>query len=196
MAAATPTATNRGLLDCAARLGHATLRMEAWPGWWDDGLEGRCRGWSTAQTWFGVSSRATPAREAGRFVRSIRLDPAAPVDGYPFDLPLVTGLRAAGGLDLPPGTTFLVGENGSGKSTLVEAVAVAAGFNPEGGSRSFRFSTRASHSTLGQYLRLVRAPGRERTSYFLRAESFFNVATQIDDLDREDPGLLAQCHLA
>ena len=83
--------------------------------------------------------------------------------------------------------TFLVGENGSGKSTLVEGVAVAAGLNPEGGSRSFAFATRSSESTLGSALRLGRAPGRERTSFFMRAESYYNVATEVERLDAE-PG--------
>ena len=72
--------------------------------------------------------------------------------------------------------TFFVGVNGSGKSTLLEAIAVAAGMNPEGGGRNFHFSTRESHSELGQYLTLIRdAGGRWKDSYFLRAESFFNV---------------------
>lgn len=80
--------------------------------------------------------------------------------------------------------TFLVGENGSGKSTLVEGIAVAAGFNAEGGSRSFGFSTRSSESVLGSALTLGRAPGRERSSFFLRAESYYNVATEIERLDK------------
>jgi len=79
--------------------------------------------------------------------------------------------------------TFLVGENGSGKSTLVEGVAIAAGFNAEGGSRSFRFATRTSESSLGRALRVGRAPGREKSSFFLRAESYYNVATEIERLD-------------
>ena len=99
---------------------------------------------------------------------------------------MVAGLRAAW-LTLGPGVTFLVGENGSGKSTLVEGVAVAAGLNPEGGSRSFAFATRSSESALGSALRLGRAPGRERTSFFLRAESYYNVATEVERLDAE-PG--------
>jgi predicted ATPase len=99
---------------------------------------------------------------------------------------VVAGLRAAW-LTLGPGVTFLVGENGSGKSTLVEGVAVAAGLNPEGGSRSFAFATRSSESSLGSALRLGRAPGRERTSFFLRAESYYNVATEVERLDAE-PG--------
>jgi predicted ATPase len=116
----------------------------------------------------------------------VALDETAAVVGYPFDLPVVAGLRAAW-LTLGPGVTFLVGENGSGKSTLVEGVAVAAGLNPEGGSRSFSFATRSSESALGSALRLGRAPGRERTSFFLRAESYYNVATEVERLDAE-PG--------
>ncbi len=85
--------------------------------------------------------------------------------------------------------TLFAGENGSGKSTLVEAIAVAAGFNAEGGSRSVTVSTRASHSVLHKHLRLVRGTRRPRTGYFLRAESFFNVATYIEGL--RDPGISA-----
>jgi predicted ATPase len=75
-----------------------------------------------------------------------------------------------------------VGENGSGKSTPVEAIAVAAGFNPEGGSRSFNFATRPSESSLSGALRIGRAAGRERSWFFLRAESYYNVATEIENL--------------
>ena len=117
----------------------------------------------------------------GRFVRYVALDEGAAGAGYPFDLPVVNGLRRAW-LTLGPGVTFLVGENGSGKSTLVEGVAVAAGFNGEGGSRSFRFATRSSESALGGALRIGRAPGREKRSFFLRAESYYNVATEIERL--------------
>ncbi|GAA1864721.1 AAA family ATPase [Pseudonocardia ailaonensis] len=96
----------------------------------------------------------------------------------------MAGLRGRT-LELGPGVTFLVGENGSGKSTLVEAVATAAGFNAEGGSRNFRFATRASESALGEALTLVRAPGKERSTFFLRAETFYNVATEIENLGIE-----------
>jgi len=78
--------------------------------------------------------------------------------------------------------TFLVGENGTGKSTLLEAIAVAIGLNAEGGSRNFNFSTRESHSALWQSLRLVRSWARPKDHYFLRAESFYNVASEIEDL--------------
>jgi predicted ATPase len=110
---------------------------------------------------------------------------------YPFNLPLVHAIRASGGFALSPGVTAIVGENGSGKSTLIEAIAVALGLNPEGGSRSLRFSTRATESELGTYARAVRAPGRERRSFFLRAESFYNVATQIEEIDAGSSELLA-----
>jgi predicted ATPase len=102
---------------------------------------------------------------------------------YPFSIPAVRALNKR--LLLHPQATIFVGENGSGKSTLIEAIAVAAGFNQEGGSTHFTFSTRASVSDLSRCVRLARTERRPRTGYFLRAESFFNVATNIEDLDRE-----------
>ncbi|MGQ5262531.1 AAA family ATPase [Micromonospora sp. ZYX-F-536] len=108
------------------------------------------------------------------------------VSGYPFTLPVVAGLRAGGRLELDAAVTFLTGDNGTGKSTLIEAIAVAAGFNPEGGSTNFRFSTRATESSLGERLRLVRGVRKPRTGFFLRAESFYNVATEIDRLGVAD----------
>jgi predicted ATPase len=105
-------------------------------------------------------------------------------DDYPFSLNAVLHLK---NLALHPAVTFILGENGSGKSTLLEAIAVAWGFNPEGGSRSFQFGTRASHSELHQYIRFTKGIKQPRDGYFLRAESFFNVATQIEILD-DEPG--------
>ncbi|AYV49585.1 AAA family ATPase [Caulobacter flavus] len=99
-------------------------------------------------------------------------------DAYPFNLPVVRGLDS---LAFHPRVTFLVGENGSGKSTLIEALAVAWGFNAEGGSTSVNFSTRASHSPLSQHIRKVRGHLRPIDGYFLRAESFFNVASYIEE---------------
>jgi predicted ATPase len=121
-----------------------------------------------------------------QYVREVKLrkDKITSFDQYPFSLPVVRHLDT---LDLHPAVTFLVGENGSGKSTLLEAVAVAWGFNPEGGTKNFRFQTRASHSELHEYLRLVKGVQRPRDGFFLRAESFFNVATEIERLD-EGPG--------
>jgi predicted ATPase len=97
-------------------------------------------------------------------------------------------VRQLDALELHPAVTFLVGENGSGKSTLMEAIAVAWGFNPEGGTKNFRFGTRASHSVLHEYLRLVRSSKRPRDGFFLRAESLFNLATEIEELDKGPGG--------
>jgi predicted ATPase len=98
---------------------------------------------------------------------------------YPFCLAAVRHLTT---LTLHPAVTFIIGENGTGKSTLLEAIAVAHGFNPEGGTRNFNFATRASHSSLHKFLRLSRGIRRARDGYFLRAESFYNVATEIERL--------------
>jgi predicted ATPase len=105
-------------------------------------------------------------------------------DTYPFSLPAV---RAFGTLHLHPKVSFIVGENGSGKSTLLEAIATAWGFNPEGGTKNFNFGTRRSHSELHGFLTLGKSVKRAKDGFFLRAESFFNVATEIEKLD-EGPG--------
>jgi predicted ATPase len=101
---------------------------------------------------------------------------------YPFNLAAIRNLDS---LDFHPKVTFVVGENGSGKSTLLEAVAVSLGFNAEGGTKNFRFGTRNSHSDLSDYLRIAKGFKRPKTGFFLRAESFFNVATEIENLDAE-----------
>lgn len=101
---------------------------------------------------------------------------------YPFAIPAIRSLDT---LTLDHPVTFFMGENGSGKSTLLEAIAVACGMNPEGGGRNFSFSTFDSHSELGGALRLIRGARRPRDTYFLRAESFYNVASYIEELDRE-----------
>jgi predicted ATPase len=114
-------------------------------------------------------------------VRSVvvKRDEVGDPEAYPFSIPAIRQLDE---LALDPRVTLFAGENGSGKSTLVEAIAVAAGFNPEGGSRHMTVSTRPSHSDLHKYLRLVRGTKRPRSGYFLRAESFFNVATYIEGI--------------
>jgi predicted ATPase len=117
------------------------------------------------------------------FLTGFRLDREAvrSFKEYPFSLPAIRKMKR---VKLHPAVTFFVGENGSGKSTLIEALAVANKFNAEGGSKNFDFSTRASHSCLHNYLILEKPPGRwVREGYFLRAESFFNVATEIERLD-------------
>ena len=116
---------------------------------------------------------------------SLRRDTIDSFERYPFNLPAV---RTLDRLDFHPKVTFFIGENGSGKSTLLEAIAVALGFNAEGGSKNFQFSTRRSHSVLHEHLRIAKGFKRPRTGFFLRAESFFNVATEIEHLDAE-PGL-------
>jgi predicted ATPase len=118
------------------------------------------------------------------FLRGISLKREAieRFDTYPFNIPAVRELKE---LEFHPDITFIIGENGCGKSTLLEAIAVGWGFNAEGGSINFRFSTRASHSVLHRYLRPVRSARRPRDGFFLRAESFFNVATDIERMDKE-----------
>jgi predicted ATPase len=97
--------------------------------------------------------------------------------GYPYQIPSILHLEE---LTLNKQVTFIIGENGTGKSTLMEAMAINAGFNPEGGSRHFRFSTQDSHSTLFEDILLVRTTNRNKDGFFLRAESFYNVATSND----------------
>jgi len=100
--------------------------------------------------------------------------------GYLAKLPAVKQLYQAGELDFPNPVTFFVGENGSGKSTLLEAIAVAAGFNPEGGSRDFVFSTKRTHSDLCDFITPIRTvPPKD--GFFLRAESFYNTASYLDE---------------
>ena len=123
-----------------------------------------------------------------RYIDRIYLREPVPADSYLSALPAV---RALGDREhpllFPAGVTFLVGENGTGKSTLLEAVAVACGFNAEGGTRNFDFSTRATHSPLHEYLTVGRT-AYPRDGFFLRAESFYNVATNIDEMDEAIPG--------
>ena len=101
---------------------------------------------------------------------------------YPFNLPAIRNLNV---LSFHPKVTFIVGENGSGKSTILESIAVEFGFNAEGGTRNFNFSSRATHSDLNQYIKVVKGIKRPRDGFFFRAESFYNFATNIDDLDSE-----------
>jgi predicted ATPase len=101
-------------------------------------------------------------------LREIRVVPGDRADAdYPFSIPAIAALDR---FELAPGVTYIVGENGSGKSTLVEAIAVSAGLNPEGGSHNLSFETRGSESDLHLSLELVweRHPGAK---FFLRAET-------------------------
>lgn len=105
-------------------------------------------------------------------------------ESYIKNLPVVNNLDS---LPLSNNVTFFVGENGSGKSTLLEAIAVNSGFNAEGGTRNFYFSSRETHSDLYKYITVVKSVQRPKDGFFLRAESFYNVATEIDRLDTESP---------
>ena len=100
-------------------------------------------------------------------------------DEYPFCLPVVKTLST---LRFHPDVTFLIGENGMGKSTIIEAIAQKLDINPEGGNRNTRFSTNDTHSNLHKYLRASKSFGRPKDYYFLRAESFYNVASYVDDI--------------
>jgi len=130
----------------------------------------------------------SPTGPVAPFVRAIRLRALrleiGETSDYSHELPALHGLER---LELDPQVTFLVGENGSGKSTLVEAIAVAMKLNAEGGGhvRQFRFSTRSSHSQLHRRLELERAELRPLNSFFLRAESVFNLATAVENSEMQ-----------
>lgn len=116
------------------------------------------------------------------FLTGIRVERNTCEMDYPFDLPIIRQIESAGVLAFPSSVTFLVGENGSGKSTLLEAIAVAYGMNAEGGSKNFQFSTRESHSMLYQSVRLIRKGNIPDDTFFLRAETYYNIASEVDDL--------------
>lgn len=114
------------------------------------------------------------------FIRELSLirDAVPSFDDYPYCIPAVRQLDR---LPLNSAVTFFVGENGSGKSTFVEAMAILAGFNPEGGTKNFNLRLRPSESSLYQHLKLIRNAQREKTGFFLRAETMFNVATEVEE---------------
>lgn len=97
---------------------------------------------------------------------------------YLRDIEAIKGLE---GLDFSNSITFFVGENGSGKSTLLEAIAISYGFNPEGGTKNYSFSTHDSHSDLCSAIRISKGCRKAGWGYFLRAESFYNVATKEEE---------------
>ena len=129
----------------------------------------------------------------GQFLRSVSFGPppGVPRGGepqFPWSIPAVRALCERGRLDLHPAVTFLVGENGSGKSTLLEAIADHEGLRHEGGSRNMSDPRRPHETALGRTLRFNRGRGHDGNSdaFFLRAESFYNVATLIDELKVQD----------
>jgi predicted ATPase len=117
------------------------------------------------------------------FLQKIRIDwDSVDPDSYLNGIPAIRSMEE---LTFHAPVTFFAGENGSGKSTLLEAVAVASGFNPEGGTRNYRFGTRDTHSELNESIRMVRGYRKIPWGYFFRAESFYNVATQEEEYGRE-----------
>ena len=121
------------------------------------------------------------------YLNKISLSKDIPKGNYLRNLPVISNLKKMGELRFTKPVTFIVGENGVGKSTLVEGIAVGMGFNPEGGTVNVSFSTKESHSNLHEYLTVSKGYKRHRDGFFLRAESFYNVASNIDDMDSE-PG--------
>lgn len=112
-------------------------------------------------------------------------------ESYLRNIPAISGLES---LKFHRPITFFVGENGSGKSTLLEAIAIAYGFNPEGGTKNYSFSTFDSHSELYQAIRLLKGPVKTQWGYFLRAESFYNVATKEEEYTEEDQSKAKHLH--
>lgn len=118
-----------------------------------------------------------------KYISSILFDNSLKESSYLNNLPVIKHLKKVQRLDFSADVTFFVGENGTGKSTLLEAIAVAFGFNAEGGSKNFTFSTNATHSELYKYIEIGKR-GFAKDGFFLRAESLYNVATNIDDMDK------------
>ncbi|MDO4344333.1 MAG: AAA family ATPase [Eubacteriales bacterium] len=120
-----------------------------------------------------------------RFIQSVLIDwDKISPDSYLREIP---ALQFEEPLSFDSSVAFFVGENGTGKSTLLEAIAVACGFNPEGGTKNYNFSTYDSHSELHRAMKISRGFRRPRGSYFLRAESFYNVASKAEDYRDGEP---------
>ena len=124
-------------------------------------------------------------QENDLFIRGIRLDKQLPKGNYLNNLSVIRNLRKTGGVSFEKPISFFVGENGIGKSTLIEAIAVNCGFNAEGGSKNYNFSTKQTHSVLCDYITVVKGFRYSSWGYFLRAESFYNTTSYIDFLDIE-----------
>ena len=108
---------------------------------------------------------------------SLKRDKILNYEEYPFNIPAVKEFYR---LEFDPDVTFFIGENGTGKSTIVEAIALVMGFGPEGGTRNVQLSTTNTVSILHKYFKAVKSFRKPRDYYFLRAESFYNVATYMD----------------
>ena len=121
-----------------------------------------------------------------KYIRSIKIEwEKTDQDAYYRDIKALASIKE---LDFHQNITFFVGENGSGKSTLLEAIAVAYGFNPEGGSVHYNFSSNDTHTDLWKHLRIVKGIRKAKDGFFLRAESFYNVATKMEELAKTTGG--------
>lgn len=114
------------------------------------------------------------------YLRGIRLGKPPEEEAYIWNIPAVSYLKQVDGLTFHSPVTFFVGENGTGKSTLLEAIAVSMGFNAEGGSRDFSFSTKETHSELYEWITTIKTVS-PKDGFFLRAESFYNTASYLDE---------------
>lgn len=117
------------------------------------------------------------------YIQSVRFDrsdlDASKTDKYPFSIPVIANLER---LDFKNNVTIIIGENGSGKSTLIEGIARGLGFSPEGGNLNYNIQTSDQDViVLHNYLKYARSFARPKDHYFLRAESFYNLATFIDE---------------
>jgi len=124
--------------------------------------------------------------EFNGYLLSLRLKQEQLPNGYPFNIPCLKSFEK---LDFHPNVTFFTGENGVGKSTLIEAIAVYLGFNAEGGGKNFNFKSTSTHSVLHNFLSITKGFKQIKDGYFLRGESFYNVASEIDKLDEDDPDI-------
>lgn len=117
-----------------------------------------------------------------QYIEKIWMANKLPTDTYLNDITVIQFLQSGKSLNFKKNVTFLVRENGTGKSTILEAIAVCYGFNAEGGSKNFSFSTRETEYELANCLKMARI-AYAKDGYFLRSESFFNVATTIDEIE-------------
>lgn len=125
--------------------------------------------------------------EFDQYIKSVTLkgEQIPSFSDFPFNLPVIRSFKE---LKFHPNVTYIVGENGMGKSTFLEAISISLGFNPEGGTLNFNFSSFDSHSELDEYIRVARGANKPSDSFFFRAETFYNLASNIEELDSE-PGL-------
>lgn len=116
------------------------------------------------------------------FIKSVYIEQSALAQSgsYVKQIPAIASMEP---LSLKAPVTFFVGENGTGKSTLLEAIAVAFGFNPEGGSKNYSFSSRDTHSALCDFIKLIKTVRHATDGFFLRAESYYNTSTEMERLD-------------